>query len=88
MGAIHQRALALTFDGAGNCTSAQVTGLVVRNSHGIINTICMDQFLRGDAGIVGLLPPHIPDALQSQLDSKVHRDDHMQHADTLSTVLK
>ena len=27
VGAIHQRALALTFDGAGNCTSAQVTGL-------------------------------------------------------------
>ena len=27
VGAIHQRALAMTFDGSGNCTSAQVTGL-------------------------------------------------------------
>ena len=27
VGAIHQRAMALTFDGSGNCTSVQVTGL-------------------------------------------------------------
>lgn len=42
----------------------------------------MDKFLRGDDGLPPLLSS---DALQAQLDSKVHKNDHAAHADTLST---
>ena len=42
----------------------------------------MDKFLRGDDGLSSLLSS---DTLQAQLDSKVHKNDHAAHADTLST---
>ena len=45
----------------------------------------MDRFLRGEEGLISLLTPHIPFTLQSQLDQKVHRDDHNAHATTLTT---
>jgi hypothetical protein len=45
----------------------------------------MDRFLRGEEGLISLLTPHIPFTLQSQLDQKVHRDDHAAHATTLTT---
>ena len=41
----------------------------------------MDKFLRGDDGLPPLLSS---DTLQAQLDSKVHKNDHAVHADTLS----
>ena len=42
----------------------------------------MDKFLRGDDGLSSLLSS---DTLQAQLDTKVHKNDHAAHADTLST---
>ena len=42
----------------------------------------MDKFLRGGDGLPPLLSS---DALQAQLDSKVHKNDHAAHGDVLST---